>query len=308
MSHESNRFEAYLPSLWKTQIAEANAKRGDRFTFAIQTDTHFSELSSPLACHDVKALSHFIDLDFYANLGDLTRGYMDVVVNTPEKMRAAMDEAVRRYLEDANCPVMITVGNHDCNHLWCQLHGDVSQLITEKEHYSRITAPLLAHNGAAMVTGGESNYYYMDFPAKGIRVIMLNSTDGEFTKGYSERAIFSERQVEWFRERALKTDYSVLVMMHIPLLPHFPGNDSSNSINREKVLAAVEEFIAAGGKFIAYLYGHTHKQCELIDENGRLHISFKSGGHVAELVTVDTEQRTVHTHPFGELEPRSWSY
>lgn len=298
----------FLPQNWKSEIETARAGISGKFAFAIQTDTHFSELSSPLSCYNLKALSHFVDLDFFANLGDLTRGYMDVVVNTPEKMRAAMDEAVHRYVEDANCPVMITVGNHDCNHLWCQLHGDVSQLITEKEHFSRITAPLLRHNGARMVTDGESNYYYMDFDTHKIRVIMLNSTDGEFTKGYSERAIFSDRQVKWFAQNALDTDYSVLVMMHIPLIPEFPGNDSSKSINREKILAAVEAFIARGGNFIAYLYGHTHNQHDLTDENGRLHVSFKSGGHIAELVTVDTTSRTIETLPLGDLIPRSWTY
>ena len=299
---------SYIPSGWKPNMTAINAQKGNRFTFVIQSDTHFSELSSPIACHNVKALSHFVDLAFYANLGDLTRGYMDVVVNTPEKMRAAMDEAVNRYLDGANCPVLITEGNHDCNHLWCQLHGDVSQLITEKEHYSRITAPLLAHNGERMVTDGESNYYYMDFDDHRIRVIMLNTTDGEYTKGYSERAIISDRQVKWFSEKALDTDYAVLVMMHIPLIADFPGNDHSAVINRHKIREAVESFIASGGHFIAYFYGHTHNPHDILDEHGRIHASFKGGGHSAEAVMIDTQNRTIQTLPLEGTEPRAWSY
>lgn len=308
MNDMQKRLSVHLPESWNKGIEQANASKNTLFSFAIQTDTHFSELSSAKACLNLKALSHFVDLAFFANLGDLTRGYMDVVVNTPEKMRAAMDEAVNRYVEDANCPVLITMGNHDCNHLWCQLHGDVSQLITEKEHFSRVTARLLAHNGDRMVTDGERNYSYMDFHDHKIRVVMLNSTDGEFTKGYSERAMISERQAEWFKTVALETDYAVLVMMHIPLFPDFPGNDSSNIINREKILEAVEEFIKNGGNFIAYMYGHTHNPHHITDQNGRLHISFRGGGHIAEMVRIDTEHRVIDTIPFGDFPSRMWKY
>ena len=78
--------------------------------------------------------------------------------------------------------------------------------------------------------------------------------------------------------------------------------------NGDRVREAVEEFIKNGGKFTVYMCGHTHNQADLIDENGRLHISFKNGGGYAELVTFNTKERVITTNGLGKLENRKYTY
>ena len=72
----------------------------------------------PLISKSANTLSKIIDLEFYAHLGDIIRGYADPVLDAPENMRECMDEMVRRYLNQAVCPVLMTVGNHDTNAMW----------------------------------------------------------------------------------------------------------------------------------------------------------------------------------------------
>ena len=44
------------------------------------------------------------------------------------------------------------------------------------------------------------------------------------------------------------------------------------------------------------------------DENGRLHISFKNGAHIAEAVTIDPKERTIRTIGLGNIESREFKY
>ena len=306
----------FVPDAWKTKVEQLAFGDEDTFIFAVQTDTHFSIANNDSAANNVKALSHFMPLDFIANTGDLVKGYMEVNENSPENTRNSMKELVRRYTEDVNCPVLLTFGNHDTNQIWSKEHGAATDQLTRADHYEMVTSKLKEVNNdkligvgeGAMVTDGESNYYYVDFHHDRIRVIMLNSTDGDYSTEFASLSTISNEQAEWFRNEALYTNYSVIVMIHIPLLKYFPGNESWSVVNSHKITLAVNEFVAAGGDFIAYMYGHTHTQSHLVDRDGRLHISFKSGANRAELVTVDTDARRIITYGLGDVEDREFDY
>ena len=117
----------------------------------------------------------------------------------------------------------------------------------------------------------------------------------------------SERQLWWLENEALKTDKHVIIMTHTPFFVEFPG--AGNRVpNGDRVMALVEQFIAAGGHFVAYLYGHTHKQSAVVDENGRRHMSFQNGGNNAEAVMIDTQSRTIETVGFGGSISRKVTY
>lgn len=306
----------YVPASWKTKLEQITIEDQDTFIFALQTDTHFSIANNDSAVNNIKALSHFIPLDFIANTGDLVKGYLDATENTPENTKNSMDELVRRYTEDVNCPVLLTFGNHDTNQLWSEEHGVATDQLTQADHYAKVTSKLkevnneklLGVDGGAMVTNGESNYYYVDFHYDKIRVIMLNSTDGNYDTEFGSLSTISNEQAEWFRAEALNTNYAVLIMIHIPLLKYFPGNENWSVVNSHKITLAVNDFVAAGGHFIAYMYGHTHKQTHFVDRDGRLHLSFKSGANRAELVTIDTDARKIVTYGLGEVEDREFDY
>ena len=290
---------SYLNEAWLDKLPRLEAALDGRFAFAVQADTHFFDIESDKQLYNLKALAHLYPLDFIANLGDMIRGYFkDKEGNTPEKMQAAMDELSMRYTTDAPCPVLLTIGNHDANQLWCQHYGNAGQMITEQDHHEKYIKPIKAINGDNMVTNGESNYYYVDFPSHKIRVIMLNSTDAKFSEGFSDIYVFTNEQIEWFKNSALKTDYNVLVMTHCPLRGDFP-NHSLCCTGGEQIAEAVEEFIAAGGRFIAYMYGHVHTCHHLTDKNERLHMSFKNGAHIAEVVLIDTDKKTIDTVYLG---------
>ena len=302
----------YIPKKWQSGIDEIMSNVPDDFMFAVQTDTHYSTLSGGTTANNLKALSHFIPLSFYANLGDYIKGYYAGDAgksdNTPELTMTSLKELTVRYLEDANCPVLITFGNHDTNALWCKYYGEANQQLTQKDHYEQVTSKIKAHNGSAMVTDGESNYYYVDFPFDDVRVVMLNTTDGNYENSFESVSTISDRQAEWFETVALDTDMNVLVMAHIPLCKDFPDSSGSLPYNAEKITSAVEAFIKDGGKFVAYMYGHTHAQTDILDENGRLHISFRNGGGNAEVVAINFKARKIYTFGLGDVEGRDFRY
>ncbi len=306
------KFARYIPEEWQSGIEALQGKPASDFTFVIQTDTHFSVNNKESHANNLKALSHFIPLRFYANLGDYIKGYfrneIGKIENTPDKTMYSLKELTSRYLDDANCPVLITFGNHDTNMLWCKNYGSPDEQLTKADHYREVISKIIAHNGSIMTTDGESNYYYVDFPTDNIRIIMLNCVDGNYENQYDSTTVFGDRQVEWFKTEALNTSAHVIVANHVPLIKEFPGNDGSEVKNGDLVRAAVEEFIKNGGNFTVYLCGHTHNQADLTDENGRLHISFDKGAYVAEAVTIDPKKRTIRTVGLGKLENREFKY
>ncbi|MBQ7293253.1 MAG: metallophosphoesterase [Clostridia bacterium] len=302
----------YIPKNWQSGIDEINEAIPDDFMFAIQTDTHYSTLNGGTTANNIKALSHFIPLSFYANLGDYIKGYYQGEAgktdNTPELTMQSLKELTSRYLDDANCPVLVTFGNHDTNQLWCQHYGEANQQLTQADHYREVTSKLKEHNGENMVGDGESNYYYMDFPADNVRVIMLNTTDGNYETKFDSVQTISDKQLEWFKNTALKTDKNVIVMAHIPLCNNFPNSGKTAPKNAANILEAVDNFVKNGGNFVAYMYGHTHAQSDMLDEYGKLHISFKSGGSNAEVVAINFKARKIYTFGLGNAEGRDFKY
>ena len=137
---------------------------------------------------------------------------------------------------------------------------------------------------------------------------MLNTTDGNYENAFDSVSKISDRQLEWFKNTALNTDKNVIVMAHIPLCDNFPESSGSEPYNSEKVLLAVEDFIQNGGKFVAYMYGHTHIQADMLDENGRLHMSFKNGGGNAEVVAINFKAKKIYTFGLGNAEGRDFKY
>lgn len=299
---------SYLPNDWKTKLEQIHIEDEETFAFAIQTDTHFSVKSGQTTANSAKALSHFIPLDFIANTGDLVKGYSDVEENTPENTAKSMSELVRRYTEDVNCPVLLTFGNHDTNQIWCKENGETTDQLNKYDHYELVISKLQETNGDAMTTDGESTYYYVDFTYDKIRVIMLNTSDADYLTEFGSLSYISKKQAEWFQSVALDTDYAVIVMQHVPLMKYFPNNENWSVVNSVKITAAVNEFVAAGGHFIAYMYGHTHNQSHFVDRDNRLHLSFKNGGNRAEIVTVDTVARKIVTYGLGGAEDRQFDY
>lgn len=176
---QKKTYYGYLEDAWRQKIDVIKDEQGDDFTFLVQTDPHQYVESKERAANNAKALSHFVDLDFIAVPGDLIRGYAYAEDNRADAYDS-LEELTRRYTENVNCPVLMTFGNHDTNAMWCREHGTATMQINQYDHYFMVTEKLKETNGRDMVTDGYHNHYYVDFHSFGIRVIMLNTTDGEY--------------------------------------------------------------------------------------------------------------------------------
>lgn len=298
----------YINQAWREKIDEIKATQGNDFTFLVQTDPHFWVGGDKKTADNAKGMSHYVELDFVACLGDLIRGYA-YEEDKPANTAKCLEELTRRYTENANCPVLMTFGNHDTNASWCREFGTADMQLNQYDHYFTVIEKLKALNGSDMVVEELCNYYYMDFPDFGIRVVMLNTTDGDYMGKYDSTSVISTRQSEWFRDKALDTDLSVIVMSHIPLISAFPDADRKAAKGSQAILDAVESFVASGGDFIAYMYGHVHgSQADTVDQNGRLHMIFRNGGTNGEVVFIDTDERTIRTVGLSKAEARSFTY
>lgn len=314
-----------LPTAWKNAINDVQEAQGTNFSFAIQTDTHFALISKTssgggsypanddnyLTC--LKQFTQYVGFDFVANLGDLIRGYQ---FDTQDEMRTAMTEAMHRYTDGICCPFMIAVGNHEDDMLWTHDstsgtgHDLISETIQPPEQYSKLFMP--ANNSAAgrLINPEKAIYYYMDF--KNVRVIVLNTRDLPYEQispsdVWIEHHAISQEQVSWFTNTALNTDKQVIVMCHVPLLEtlseHIPDNASS-------IISAMTAFINNGGTIIGVMCGHTHRQDSAISDNIN-HIVFANGGDFAEIVNVDTDNKTISTKMvgnYGTKTDRSFTY
>ena len=306
------KWDNYLPTAWPAEIESlaSQISDADTFAFAMQSDSHYtidSDTNNTMNC--LKALTHFLPLDFISNTGDLIKGYQDYEENKPEKSMESMRELVRRYTEDVNTSVLLGMGNHDTNQVWSKAHGVPSDQMDQSDFYDLVVSKLKPINGDYMVTDGESSYYYVDFPYDEIRVVVLNTTDSDYETRFGSLQSISAEQVAWFRDVALDTEYSVLVMSHIPLAPGFPEMGNNVVTNNDLIRGAVNTFVTGGGDFIAYICGHTHLQSDMVDSDGRLHVSFANNALKAEVVTIDKTNRKIVTYGIGtDIEDRSFDY
>lgn len=163
------------------------------------------------ACMALKVLAYSLPrLDFACMLGDVTFGNAKT---TTELMQAQFDE-INGWLGEAwrDVPQFRTVGNHDT--------GEYSTLVGAAFLKNNIGK----YNEGAVYGSAEYGYCYRDFPDRKLRVICLNSCEGETTGGASAPKIFSDAQLMWFAEtlsdvggKADAAKWGILVLAHYPL-------------------------------------------------------------------------------------------
>lgn len=282
-----------LAENWSDKTGAWRMRKQDAdLTFAIQTDTHVDLDNSsgknncaPDIGHNVRMFAEAADLDFYANLGDFIEGYPE---DTTEDMRADLIELFHRYCEDAPCPVVLALGNHDSNSMYVDAHG--GEYISNEELYTLIRQNVQKTCPRAVFPGNVC-YYYIDF-AK-VRVVVLNTQDTGRPTGFA----IGDAQLAWLKETALRTDRAVLLMGHAPLVRQIGSNLPKQS---EEALAILKAFRDAGGQVIGCFYGHEHTQ-SAIQIDGIWHIAFSYPGCKAEAVAINLRNRTIQTQMIGHL-------
>ena len=289
-----------LQDSWANKIQSIQNAQGNNFTFCVQTDTHFGDVGTdiqesqyPDLCNNLSKLTEYVGFDFIVNLGDVIRGY---ATDTTAEMLDAYTEIMHRYVTNLHCPLLVTLGNHDTNVMYAKAQSDPTLQITSGQMYAKIM-PFVRNSTPTAVYDGRSLYYYVDFDDADIRVIVLNTTDGNYssTTEYGGTFEISENQLNWFTTTALNTTKKIILICHCPLVSDLTSNTVTN---RDAVINALLSFKGNGGTVIGCFYGHTHIQSSAVID-GLLHVCFTYGGYCGEVVMIDTANKTINTIGLG---------
>lgn len=170
------------------------------------------------ACRAIKALSHVTPLDFAAFLGDLTFGYK---TTTAAQFEAQCRE-FHRWLEEGlrGIPQLWTPGNHDTGEYFAAETGSLTNLYGA----ALIRKYFSDYNTGAVYGSAEAGYCYRDLPGKKLRIINLNTVEGEITGGETAADALSEAQLLWFAQtladlgsKADSAAWGFVILGHYPL-------------------------------------------------------------------------------------------
>ena len=210
------------------------------------------------ACQALKVLSYSLpQIDFACMLGDVTFGNAKT---TTALMQQQFDQ-INGWLGEAwkNIPQLRTVGNHDT--------GEYSTLVGAQFLRDNITK----YNAGAVYGSEEYGYCYRDFAEKKLRVICLNTCEGETVSGTNAAYCCSPEQLLWFAQtlhavgsKADAAQWGIIVLGHYPL--DLGGAYPTGNI--VKAYVAGESTTQNGvtvnfsghnaAKFIANVHGHNH--------------------------------------------------
>lgn len=210
------------------------------------------------ACMALKALAYVLpEIDFACMLGDITFGSK----TTTEALLKSQIAEINGWLDEAykGIPQFRTVGNHDT--------GEYSTLVGAEYLFSAIGK----YCEGATYGSTEYGYCYRDFADKKLRVICLNTCEGETIGGESASYVCSPAQRLWFAQTlhdvGSKSDaasWSVLVLAHYPL--DYGGTYPMSNIvkayveggNTTENGTAVNFNGHNAAKFVANVHGHNH--------------------------------------------------
>ena len=210
------------------------------------------------ACQALKVLSYSLpQIDFACMLGDVTFGN----AKTTTQLMQQQFNQINGWLGEAwkNIPQLRTVGNHDT--------GEYSTLVGAQFLKNNIWK----YNEGAVYGSEEYGYCYRDFAEKKLRVICLNTCEGETVSGENAAYCCSPEQLLWFAQTlhavGSKTDaaqWGIIVLGHFPL--DLGGAYPTGNI--VKAYVAGESTVQNGvtvnfsghnaAKFIMNVHGHNH--------------------------------------------------
>lgn len=210
------------------------------------------------ACQALKVLSYSLpQIDFACMLGDVTFGN----AKTTTQLMQQQFNQINGWLGEAwkNIPQLRTVGNHDT--------GEYSTLVGAQFLKNNIWK----YNEGAVYGSEEYGYCYRDFAEKKLRVICLNTCEGETVSGENAAYCCSPEQLLWFAQtlyavgsKADAAQWGIIVLGHYPL--DLGGAYPTGNI--VKAYVAGESTVQNGvtvnfnghnsAKFIANVHGHNH--------------------------------------------------
>ena len=272
------------------KVAAKQAELNNQITFIAMSDTHYageqvdnwqeySNISTEHAGMAAQILSYCLPIDFACHLGDYTFGS----ANTTTELLKSQIEKVSQFLDSnfRGIPQFRTVGNHDT--------GEYGTLVGAEYLYEAIGSKCEGATYGSTTYG----YCYRDFTDKKVRVICLNTSEGETDNGKSTSEVVSAAQRLWFAQtlydvgsKADAADWSIIVLGHYsldfggayPLSNIVYAYVNGNSITVNGTTVSFSGNNAAS--FIANFHGHTH--CFKADSLYRVIWSESAGANVGE--------------------------
>ena len=272
------------------KVAAKQAELSNQITFIAMSDTHYageqvdnwqeySNISAQHAGMAAQVLSYCLPIDFACHLGDYTFGS----ANTTTELLKSQIEKVSQFLDSnfRGIPQFRTVGNHDT--------GEYSTLVGAEYLYEAIGSKCEGATYGSTTYG----YCYRDFTDKKVRVICLNTSEGETDNGKSTSEVVSAAQRLWFAQtlydvgsKADAANWSIIVLGHYsldfggayPLSNIVYAYVNGNSITVNGTTVSFSGNNAAS--FIADFHGHTH--CFKADSLYRAIWSESANAHVGE--------------------------
>lgn len=220
---------AEIPSYIKTEArrvinAVVNAQNVNTITFLAMTDAHQWNTHEDITTGNrhaglgAKIIAQAIDLDFAVFLGDYTWGASTTTIETGKAEIRTVNENIREAF--SNVPNFRAVGNHDS---LLYSHGQNGDYLKPSQLYEMIGK----YNEGATVDSNnpKRGYCYRDFEDKCLRVILLNTADGEETGTVSEtwKERISGPQMAWFANamdlsgKTNASSWKIIVLSHHPL-------------------------------------------------------------------------------------------
>ena len=272
------------------KVAAKQAELNNQITFIAMSDTHYageqvdnwqeySNISTEHAGMAAQILSYCLPIDFACHLGDYTFGS----ANTTTELLKSQIEKVSQFLDSnfKGIPQFRTVGNHDT--------GEYGTLVGAEYLYEAIGSKCEGATYGSTTYG----YCYRDFTDKKVRVICLNTSEGETDNGKSTSEVVSAAQRLWFAQtlydvgsKADAADWSIIVLGHYsldfggayPLSNIVYAYVNGNSITVNGTTVSFSGNNAAS--FIADFHGHTH--CFKADSLYRVIWSESANANVGE--------------------------
>ena len=261
-------------------LVEAERK-SDSIVFLAMSDNHHSSYVAGTntgnfhAAMAAKILAYALQIDFMAQLGDMTTGS---ATTTPEERRSQVSELLS-YLREAHkdIPCFHAIGNHDTgiNYHDQQIADGKTGIFTESGEwlYNNYTA-FSASSDTVFGDTTNGGYCYRDFASKKLRVFLLNTCESLTANRTDKGMLGSQRK--WFADALVnlnsKSDASSWSFM---VLSHYPA-DYGNAMPLSELLKAYVEggsisiSLESGStstvnfsgknsaKMIAQFHGHVH--------------------------------------------------
>ena len=224
-----------------------------------QTQTNISTLHAAMGMALVAAMCK---IDFAAYCGDYTFGNGD----TTYPLFVEQVEEMNKYMGFAfgGIPALYCVGNHDTGEYYLRDNPDGA--LYGAENVYRLIGGKNA-DGTTVMGSTTYGYCYRDISSKKVRVICLNTVEGETEEGYNGGQC-SDAQLLWFAQTlysiGANADWGIIVVSHYPL--DYGGTFKAGNIVYEYVNGGSVTYNGStvnfsghnAAKFVAQFHGHTH--------------------------------------------------